>query len=69
MVKTCKKKRYSWNTRKVSRSPFKTLNRAKDAERAFWKNQPLGFTARSSLKSMGIVPRFTGCYELGSKYR
>jgi hypothetical protein len=69
MPKTCKKKRYSWNTRKVKRSPFKTLQRAKNAERAFWTQQPIGFTARSSLKSMGIVPRSTGCYELGSKYR
>lgn len=57
-----------WNTRKVARSPFRTLARAKKAERNFWANKSIGFTARSSLKSMGRIPRASGNYVLGKKY-
>lgn len=62
----CKKK--SWNTRRVSRSPFKTLNRAKRTLRAYKQGKKIGFTAVSSLKAMGILPRSSGCYQLGPKY-
>ena len=55
-------------TRKVSKSPFKTLKRAKNAEKDYYKGKSIGFTARSSLKSMGRIKRSSGCYELGSKY-
>jgi hypothetical protein len=55
--------------KKVKRSPFKTLKRAKAAERSFYQGKEIGFTARSSLKSMGRIKRASGCYELGSKYR
>jgi len=58
-----------WNTRKVARSPFRTLERAKKAERNFWGKKPIGFTARSSLKSMGRIPRSSGKYVLGKKYK
>ena len=58
-----------WNTRKVARSPFRTLERAKKAERDFWAKKPIGFTARSSLKSMGRIPRASGNYILGKKYK
>ena len=55
--------------KKVIKSPFKTLKRARDAERRFYQGKKIGFTATSSLKSMGRVKRASGCYELGSKYR
>jgi hypothetical protein len=62
----CRKKKYAY-TKKVSKSPFKTLKRAKAAEKAYRAGKA-GFTAKSSLKSMGRVKRSTGCYVLGSKY-
>jgi len=64
----CEKKPNSWNTRRVSRSPFKTLKRAKRTLKDYKKGKSIGFTATSSLKSMGLLPRATGCYVLGSKY-
>ena len=64
----CSKKPYSLNTRKVARSPFRTMNTAKKAYNRYTRKQPIGFTATSSLKSMGIIPRASGCYELGAKY-
>ena len=51
------------------KSPFRTVERLYDAERRFAAGRPIGFTARSSLKSMGRIPRADGCYELGKKYR
>lgn len=64
----CSKKPYSLNTRKVARSPFRTMNTARKALNRYTRKQSIGFTATSSLKSMGIIPRASGCYELGAKY-
>ena len=68
-TKKCKKQKFAWNTRKVARSPFRTLARAKQAEKSYLAGKSIGFTARSSLKSMGRIPRSSGCFELGHKYR
>lgn len=65
----CKKTPYGFNTRKVKRSPFRTLIRAKKTYKNYKNGRALGFTARSSLKSMGLVPRSSGCYVLGEKYQ
>ena len=62
----CHKTKYAY-TKKVSKSPFKTLKRAKAAEKAYRAGKA-GFTAKASLKSMGRVKRSNGCYVLGSKY-
>ena len=64
----CRKKPFSWQTRSVKKSPFRNLTRAKAAERDFLAGRSVGFTARSSLKSMGRIPRSSGCYVIGSKY-
>ena len=64
---TCRAKPFPF-TRRVSKSPFKTLKRAKQAEAAMRQGRQVGFTARASLKSMGRVKRSSGCYELGAKY-
>ena len=53
----------------VALSPFRTMDRAKAAEAAFKKGKSIGFTATSSLKSMGRIPRASGLYEIGSKYQ
>lgn len=65
----CKKRPFGWKTRRVARSRFKTLRKAKNVESAYRAGLSVGFTAKSSLKSMGRIPRSTGCYELGAKYR
>jgi hypothetical protein len=65
----CKKTPYGFNTRKVKRSPFGTLSRAKKTYKNYKNGKRVGFTARSSLKSMGLVPRSSGCYILGEKYQ
>ena len=64
----CRTKPYKWNTRKVIKSPFHTINRAKNVEQHFLKGKSIGFTGLSSLKSMGRIPRSHGCIELGQKY-
>ena len=60
---------FSWNAAKVKRSPFKTLKAAKKAEAAYLAKKPVGFTATSSLKAMGRVPRANKTYKLGPKYK
>jgi hypothetical protein len=44
------------------------MKRVKNAERKYKRGRQIGFTARSSLKSMGRIPRSSGCYVLGDKY-
>lgn len=53
------------------KSPFKDVSSAKQAERKWMRNgqKAIGFTATSSLKSMGRIPRSHGGYELGAKYQ
>jgi hypothetical protein len=65
----CRKKPFPWNTANVARSPFRTLQTAKKAEKRFRSTRKIGFTAKSSLKSMGRIPRSSGCYQLGNKYK
>lgn len=65
----CKQSPFSWQDRRVQKSPFRTLKRAKNAEAAFFAKRSVGFTATSSLKSMGRIPRSSGNYCLGAKYR
>lgn len=57
--KTCRKHPYPWNKKALSISPFKTRKHV----------HTHGFTARSSLKSMGRIPRSNGCYIIGNKYK
>ena len=67
-MKTCKSRtRFGWNTRRVQRSPFRTLTRAKEAERAANAGKKIGFTATSSLKAQGRMRRASGWFELGPK--
>lgn len=59
---------FGWNQTRVKRSPFKTLAAAKLAEAAYKRGRSIGFTRKSSLKSMGRIPRSSGTYALGVKY-
>ena len=66
----CRTKPYGLNTRKVAKSPFRgNTRRARATLKAHRAGKSVGFTARSSLKSMGLLPRSSGCYELGNKYQ
>jgi hypothetical protein len=66
---SCSKKPFAINKKRASMSPMKTVNRVTRAKKNFEKGTPsLGFTKVSSLKSMGLIPRSSGCYMLGNKY-
>lgn len=62
---SCKQSAFAWKASSVAKSPFKTLKAAKKAAAS---KKPIGFTATSSLKAMGRLPRSNGCYKLGPKY-
>ena len=64
----CKKTPYAWKSSSIKKSPFRKLERAKDAERQYKAGKSIGFTVISSLKSLGRIPRSDGCYVLGAKY-
>lgn len=62
---------YPWKTSWITASPFVDLAAAKQAE-IKWKQggqTAIGFTATSSLKSMGRIVRSHGKYEIGDKYK
>jgi hypothetical protein len=67
-TRKCRSRPFAWSERSVAKSPFHTMKNARLAERKFRQGKSIGFTARSSLKSMGRISRSSGCYELGSKY-
>lgn len=62
------RKPYPLSATRIARSPFKNVARTRKALKAYRAKKPVGFTARSSLKSMGLVPRSNGTYVLGKKY-
>ena len=61
-------KPFPWNKARVAKSPFKTMKKAQASLKAWKEGRPIGFTATTSLKSMGKIPRVSGKYELGEKY-
>ena len=61
-------KPFTIKANRVRRSPFKTIPKTLKARRNFQKGKRIGFTMRSSLKSMGLIPRSSGLYVLGPKY-
>ena len=61
-------KPFPWNKNRVKNSPFKTMKKAQATYDSWKKGNPIGFSANSSLKSMGKIPRASGKYELGEKY-
>ena len=65
----CRKQAYTIRKSHAARSPLKTTKRVRATLKAHKAGRSIGFTARSSLKSMGLIPRSSGCYELGNKYR
>jgi hypothetical protein len=67
--KNIKNKPFSIEIERIKISPFKDLNSVKNTLKKWKKNKKsIGFTFKSSLKSMGLIPRTSGKYELGNKY-
>ena len=64
----CKRRAYTMKNSRVKRSPLKTKARVRTTLKNYKAGKSIGFTALSSLKSMGLVPRSNGCYQLGAKY-
>jgi predicted Zn-dependent protease len=67
-TRKCKTTPYSVSKHRAAISPYNTTRRVRNALRSFQKGKSIGFTGRSSLKSMGLLPRSTGCFVLGDKY-
>ena len=61
-------KPFTIKANRVRKSPFKTVAKTLKAKRMFSQGKRIGFTMRSSLKSMGLIPRSSGLYVLGPKY-
>ena len=65
----CKKTPFKMNEKAVKKSPFRTIKSARFSLKKFKNNKSIGFTATSSLRSMGLIPRSNGCYLVGDKYK
>jgi hypothetical protein len=59
---------YAVSSSRAKKSPFRSPQKVKEALRKYKKGEKIGFTGVSSLKSMGLIPRSHGKYELGKKY-
>lgn len=53
----------------IRASPFKDKKTAMAIEKKYKHGQSIGFTALASLRSMGRLPRSSGVYMLGQKYK
>ena len=65
---TAARVRMSPFSRKRGRTARESMELVRETLGALQKKQPIGFTYLASLKSMGLVPRATGKYQLGPKY-
>jgi hypothetical protein len=65
----CKTKPFKQSNLAAQRSPFKSLNSVRKSLKKYKQKKPIGFTPTSSLRSMGLIPRSSGCYEVGNKYK
>lgn len=60
---------YSISSRRVMKSPFRNIKTLKKTLTKHRKGKKIGYTQRSSLRSMGLIPRANGKYQLGNKYK
>ena len=49
--------------------PFRTVQDVKSALTDYHKGNSIGFTRRSSLIAMGLLPRSDGYFRLSTKYK
>lgn len=66
--KSLRNKPFTVSPKRVKKSPFKSLASVRNTLKAYRKGRKIGFTQRSSLRSMGLIPRKSGGYKLGCKY-
>jgi len=64
-----RRKAYTISSIRVKKSPFKNNTSVKKTLRKFKKGRKIGYTQRSSLRSMGLIPRVNGKFVLGAKYK
>lgn len=62
---------FAWSLDRIKISPFPSLAKAKEAEKKYKQGgqKAIGFSYTSSLKSMGRIPRSSGVFQLGEKYK
>ena len=65
----CKSKPYSISVKRVVKSPFKNISTLKKTLKACKTGKRVGYTQKSSLRSMGLIKRSNGKYCLGDKYK
>ncbi len=53
----------------IAKSPFKSQKDLKTALQDYKKGKSIGFSRVASLKSMGLIPRSNGKFEVGPKYK
>jgi hypothetical protein len=68
VTRKCKRTPYGIHTKRIRKSPY-TSRRVQGLLQNYHAGKSVGFTARSSLKSMGLLPRSNGCYTIGEKYK
>lgn len=61
-------KPFALSSRRVKLSPFRSEASVKKTLKAHRAGRKIGFTQKSSLRSMGLIKRKNGKYVLGSKY-
>jgi hypothetical protein len=64
-----KKQPFAISAKRVKRSPFSSVSSVKKTLRAHKKGRKIGYTQKSSLRSMGLIKRSNGVYRLGDKYK
>lgn len=64
-----KKRPFAISEKRVKKSPFRTIKTLKKTLSRFRKGLKIGYSQKSSLRSMGLIPRSTGAYKLGNKYK
>ncbi len=65
---TMRSKPFALSSRRVKLSPFRSEASVKKSLKAHRAGRKIGFTQKSSLRSMGLIKRKNGKYVLGSKY-
>jgi len=61
-------KPYAISQARVKKSPFSSVDAVKKALGKYKRNEKIGFSQLSSLRSMGLVKRADNTYKLGEKY-
>lgn len=71
-----RKTKYALSAKRIAKSPFakgrsiaEAIKLVKRKEREYQENKDIGFSYKSSLKSMGRIKRRHGEYQLGNKYK